>query len=117
MDGCFPEINNPIAVWEVKEYYWTTTFGSRIADGVYETLLDGMELEDLSEREETDVYHLLAVDAYYTWWNCGKSYLCRIVDMLNMGYVSEVLFGREVTDQLPAIVAQWTETYRRQGRQ
>ena len=30
---------------------------------------------------------------YYTWWQCGRSYLCRIIDMLHMGYVDEVLFG------------------------
>lgn len=47
IDGAFPGPVNPIAVWEVKEYYHTTTFGSRVADGVYETLLDGMELEEL----------------------------------------------------------------------
>ena len=103
--------NNPVAVWEIKEYYWTTTFGSRIADGVYESLLDGMELDDLAEHEDTDVSHLLAVDAHYTWWECGKSYLCRIVDMLNMGYVSEVLSGREVVDRLPEIVAEWVSMY------
>ena len=32
-----------MALWEIKEYYYTTTFGSRVADGVYETLLDGLE--------------------------------------------------------------------------
>ena len=42
---------NPIAIWEIKEYYYTTTFGSRIADGVYETPLDGMELEELRVNE------------------------------------------------------------------
>ena len=47
MDGGFPSITNPLAIWEVKEYYYTTTFGSRVADGVYETLLDGMEIEEL----------------------------------------------------------------------
>jgi len=31
-------------------YYYTTTFGSRVEDGVYETLLDGMELEELREQ-------------------------------------------------------------------
>ena len=46
VDGAFPTVVNPIAVWEIKEYYYTTTFGSRVADGVYETLLDGMELEE-----------------------------------------------------------------------
>ena len=42
VDGAFPSTVNPVAIWEIKEYYYTTTFGSRIADGVYETLLDGM---------------------------------------------------------------------------
>lgn len=93
VDGAFPSAVNPIAVWEIKEYYYTTTFGSRVADGVYETLLDGMELEELREHEGIDVKHYLIIDARYTWWECGRSYLCRIIDMLHMGYVDEVLFG------------------------
>jgi hypothetical protein len=44
-DGALPNTENPIALWEIKEYYGTTTFGSRVADGVYETLLDGYELK------------------------------------------------------------------------
>ena len=107
VDGAFPSAVNPVAVWEVKEYYYTTTFGSRVADGVYETLLDGMELEELQEHEGMQVLHYLMVDAHYTWWDCGKSYLCRVVDMLHMGYVDEVLFGHEVVERLPAIVAEW----------
>jgi hypothetical protein len=107
VDGAFPSAVNPIAVWEIKEYYYTTTFGSRIADGVYESLLDGMELEELREHEHIDVKHYLMVDAYDTWWNMGRSYLCRIVDMLHMGYVDEVLFGSEVLERLPAIVKEW----------
>ena len=96
MDGAFPGTINPIAVWEIKEYYYTTTFGSRVADGVYESLLDGMELEELLEHEQIEVKHYLMVDDYFTWWDCGRSYLCRIIDMLHMGYVDEVLFGNEV---------------------
>lgn len=107
VDGAFPTAVNPIAVWEIKEYYYTTTFGSRIADGVYESLLDGMELEELREHERIDVRHYLMVDAYDTWWKMGRSYLCRIVDMLHMGYVDEVLFGAEVLDRLPVIVLEW----------
>jgi len=114
VDGAFPSSVNPIAVWEIKEYYYTTTFGSRVADGVYETLLDGMELEELSEHERIDVEHLLMVDAHYTWWDCGRSYLCRIIDMLHMGYVDEVLFGREVVERLPAIVRGWIERLKAQ---
>lgn len=107
VDGAFPTTVNPIAVWEIKEYYHTTTFGSRVADGVYETLLDGMELEELRKSEGIDCKHYLIVDAHYTWWKCGRSYLCRIIDMLHMGYVDEALFGTEVIDRLPELVTEW----------
>ncbi|MBL4697479.1 MAG: hypothetical protein JKX70_01455 [Phycisphaerales bacterium] len=109
VDGAFPSIVNPIAIWEIKEYYYTTTFGSRVADGVYETLLDGMELEELAEHEQVHVKHYFMIDAYNTWWNMGKPYLCRIVDMLHMGLVDEVLFGSEVIERLPEIVKKWVE--------
>lgn len=109
VDGAFPAVVNPIAIWEVKEYYYTTTFGSRVADGVYETLLDGMELEELRVSENVDVLHYLMLDARYTWWDCGRSYLCRIVDMLHMGYVDEVLVGRQVIERLPLLVPLWIQ--------
>jgi hypothetical protein len=107
IDGAFPCAVNPVAIWEIKEYYYTTTFGSRVADGVYETLLDGMELAELAAAEKIKVKHYLMIDAHYTWWDCGKSYLCRILDMLHMGYVDEVLFGHEVVERLPEIVREW----------
>lgn len=107
IDGAFPSTVNPTAVWEIKEYYYTTTFGSRVADGVYETLLDGLELTELYEHERRKVLHYLMLDAYYTWWKCGKPYLCRIIDMLNMGYCDEVLFGYEVIERLPDLVKNW----------
>jgi len=107
IDGAFPSVVNPIAIWEIKEYYHTTTFGSRVADGVYETLLDGMELAELKEHEGIHILHYLIIDAYYTWWECGRSYLCRIFDALHMGYIDEVLFGYEVIERLPNIVKQW----------
>jgi len=113
IDGAFPGTVNPIAIWEIKEYYFTTTFGSRIADGVYETLLDGMELAELKTNENISVHHTLIVDAYDTWWIQGRSYLCRIIDVLNMGYIDEVLFGREVVDELPKVVKSWVNEYRR----
>jgi len=115
LDGCFPSTVNPIAVWEIKEYYYTTTFGSRVADGVYESLLDGMELEELREHEGVDIKHLLMVDARYTWWDLGRSYLCRLVDMLHMGYADEILFGYEVVEEIPRIVTEWVTEYRRRG--
>jgi hypothetical protein len=115
VDGAFPAAVNPIAVWEVKEYYFTTTFGSRVADGVYETLLDGTELEELHQNEGVRADHVLFIDAHYTWWVCGKSYLCRMIDMLHMGHVSEIVFGREVLDRAPALGKAWASIYQ-QGR-
>jgi hypothetical protein len=107
MDGAYPDIVNPHAVWEVKEYYGTTTFGSRVADGVYETMLDGFEFAELERGTGLKVLHYLIVDDRFTWWDCGRSYLCRIVDMLHRGFVDEVLFGREVLNRWPEIVRSW----------
>lgn len=59
------------------------------------------------------IQHLLVVDDYFTWWECGRSYLCRLIDMLHMGYLDEVIFGREVVTRLPAVVAGWVEELRR----
>ncbi len=109
VDGAFPSVINPVAIWEVKEYYYTTTFGSRVADGVYESLLDGLELEDLREEENIDIRHYPFIDAKFTWWVKGRSYLCRIIDMLHMGYVDEVIVGREVITRLPELVPTWVE--------
>ncbi len=107
MDGAYPSIVNPLAIWEIKEYYGSTTFGSRIADGVYETMLDGEEFAELREHTGIEVKHYLIVDDYHTWWQQGKSYLCRIIDMLHMGLVDEVLFGKEDLVRWPEIVKSW----------
>jgi hypothetical protein len=111
VDGAFPSVVNPIAIWEIKEYYYTTTFGSRVADGVYETLLDGMELEELHNAIQRKVQHILFIDDHFTWWECGRSYLCRMIDMLHMGYVDEVIFGREVLTRLPELAQEWRLQY------
>jgi len=111
IDGAFPDTVNPIAVWEVKEHYHTTTFGSRVSGAIYETLLDGMELEELRVNEGVDVKHYLMVDAYQNWWGKGRSYLCRIIDMLHMGLLDEALFGYEVVERMPVIVKEWLTIY------
>jgi hypothetical protein len=117
VDGAFPSTVNPLAVWEIKEYYNTKTFGSRVADGVYESLLDGMELRELAPPPlNIHCQHFLIVDDHFTWWECGRSYLCRIFDMLHMGFVDEVLFGREVVERIPKIFADLLEVARKQNR-
>ena len=107
VDGAFPAIINPVAVWEIKEYYHTRTFGSRVSGGVYETLLDGLELEEMKHEEGIECEHLLIVDALDCWWADGRPYLCRMIDSLHMCYVDEILFGTEIEDRLPALTAEW----------
>ena len=117
VDGAFPSAIDPIAIWEIKEYYYTTTFGSRVADGIYETLLDGMELQDLKKNEGIHVKHYLFADSRRTWWKDGKSYLCRMMDMMHMGYVDEVIFGQEVMDRIPILASEWCEELDRRDAQ
>lgn len=107
MDGAYPSVMDPHAVWEVKEYYGTTTFGSRVADGVYETQLDGYEIKETQTLLGKRIHHYLFVDDRFTWWSCGKSYLCRLIDMMHMGLVDEVIFGKEVIVRWPEIVRGW----------
>mgnify|MGYP001344705122 CR=1 FL=1 len=47
------------------------------------------------------------VDDYNTWWAMGRSYLCRICDMLHMGLLTEALFGEEVVERIPQLVKEW----------
>jgi hypothetical protein len=112
VDGTFLSPVDPVALWEIKEYYYTTTFGSAISRGVFETQLDGMELAGLPQK----VWHYLFIDSHYTWWSTsGKPYLCRIVDLMHQGHVDEVLVGREILDQLPSLVRQWVTEAKRRG--
>ena len=104
-DGAVPSTVNPIAIWEVKEYYGTTTFGSRVAGGVYETLLDGFEIKSFQAAYGRNVAHYLFVDDHFTWWHKGKSYLCRLIDLLHAGHVDEVFFGRQVVSEWPTTLA------------
>ena len=106
-DGAYPNIIDPIAVWEIKEYYGTTTFGSRVADGIYETMLDGMEISQLQKETGKNVKHYLIIDDKYTWWDLGRSYLCRIIDILNQGYLDEIIVGKDVLKTWPMIVKSW----------
>lgn len=108
-DGAYPGIDNPQAIWEIKEYYYTTTFGSRVSDGVYETLLDGFEINMIGNynkylNKDKQLRHFYFVDDKFTWWDKGKSYLCRIIDMLNMGLVDSVIFGSEVFTEWPKLI-------------
>jgi hypothetical protein len=103
-DGALPDIVNPLMIWEIKEYYYAMTFGSRVADGVYETQLDGHEFKQIEEATGIHIEHVFFIDGHRTWWVQGKSYLCRIIDALNRGLVDEVIVGREVLTGWPQLI-------------
>lgn len=103
-DGVYPSTINPKLIWEIKEYYYATTFGSRVADGVYETQLDGFELNEIEASTQRHIEHVYFIDAYKTWWVDGKSFLCKIIDALNRGLVDEVIVGREVLIRWPILL-------------
>ncbi|UUC47103.1 DUF7687 domain-containing protein [Flavobacterium cerinum] len=106
-NGVFPSVINPKAIWEIKEYYYTTTFGSRVSDSVYAAQLDGWELCEAQYKTGKLIKNYLIIDDYYTWWAKGKSYLCRLVDLMHIGLVDEVIFGREVVTRIPELVEEW----------
>jgi hypothetical protein len=81
-----------------------------VADGVYETQLDGYELNEVRQSLNREINHYLMVDDYFTWWIKGRSYLCRICDLLHMGLLTEALFGKEIITRLPEIVKDWINT-------
>lgn len=107
LDGAFPSSVNPRALWEIKEYYYTTTFGSKISDAVYISQLDGYERHGIVEATGVPIDLYLFVDAYGTWWTKGKAFLCRLVDALNKGVVDEVVVGRECVEAIPRLVRTW----------
>lgn len=108
LDGAYPSTHNPRAIWECKEYYGTTTFGSRVADGVYETMLVGEELKEMRASLGINVRHYLFIDDHYTWWELGRSYLCRLVDAVHIGQIDQVIFGKEVLTTWPTIIESLT---------
>jgi len=110
MDVAYPDVIDPVAVWEVKEHYGTTTFGSRVSAAVYETMLDGFEFNKLQISDNRKIYHYLIVDDYFTWWVKGRPYLCRFVDNLHKGLLDEAIFGREILERWPDIVEKWTRS-------
>lgn len=103
-DGAYPSVYNPKIVWEIKEYYYAKTFGSRVADAVYETELDGYEFNEIYNRTGQRVHHVMFIDSHFTFWVKGKSYLCRFVDTLNMGLIDELIVGKEVLTRWPEVL-------------
>lgn len=108
LDGAVPHNRNPIAIWEVKEFYNSSTFGSRVADAIYEMMLISQEEGMLREETGREIELYLMTDGW-TAWKKGVSYICRIIDILNMGYIDGAIFGDDVLDDWIQVVKGWEE--------
>lgn len=107
LDGAFPSTTNPVAMWEFKCYYYTTSFGSKISDAIYIADLDGYERSNAEGATGMPINLTLFVDGYSALLEQGKSYLCRLVDLLQRGAVDNLVVGREVSDAVPQLVPEW----------
>jgi hypothetical protein len=108
LDGALPNNRNPIALWEVKEFYSSSTFGSRVADAIYEIMLLSQEAQSIEDQIGREIEMYLLTDGEQAW-SKGISYICRIIDILNMGYIDAAIFGKEVVEDWPEIVREWDE--------
>lgn len=112
LDGAYPSCVNPVALWEIKAYYYTTTFGSKISDAVYIADLDGYERDRVELATGNRVHMVTMIDSYSTWYRQGPAYLCRLVDMLHRGAIDDLIVGREVLNEIPFLVKEWTDLNR-----
>ncbi|WP_160050025.1 hypothetical protein [Nocardiopsis sp. FR4] len=103
LDGAIPSLFNPVALWEIKEYWGKTKGGSKMSDAIYEIQLVGTELRTFEDEFGIHVNHYAILDGRHQW-SARKSDLRRSVDLLYTGLLDEIIVGREVLKEWPRIV-------------
>lgn len=104
MDGAYPSSINPFAIWEVKEYYDNKTYGSRVNDSIYETILSGGECRDIQRLCGGErVQHFLFVDGYFGLGVLGRALLLRYIDCFFQNVVDDIVVGTDVRNAWPVI--------------
>jgi len=95
LDGAIPGLVDPFLVWEIKEYWGTTSGGNKMSDAVYECALVGRELRDFEKRTKLHVEHAVLLDGK-AQWTSRKSDLLRFYDLYHQGLIDILIVGREV---------------------
>lgn len=95
LDGALPGTTNPIAVWEVKEYWGKTSGGSKMSDAVYQCELVGGEINEFNEQTGSSVSHIAILDGRGQWGH-RQSDLRRFIDLLHRGLLTDLILGKEV---------------------
>lgn len=107
LDGALPGLLNPVAIWEIKEYWGVTGGGSKMSDAIYECQLVGQELRAFEDLHGIHVRHYVFLDGR-AQWSARRSDLRRAIDLLCMGLINELIVGREVLTEWPRIVRELT---------
>lgn len=105
LDGAIPDLLNPVAIWEIKEYWGKTGGGSKMSDAIYELHLVGLELRMFEKESGHHVNHYAIMDGREQW-NSRKSDIRRAVDLLYSGLLDELVVGQEVLTEWPRIAAE-----------
>lgn len=103
LDGAVPGLENPVIIWEIKEYWGKTRGGSKMSDAVYECLLVGMELRLMEEQVGERIAHVCLLDGSEQWGH-RRSDLRRFIDILNQGFLDAVIVGQEVEHEWEAFL-------------
>ncbi|WP_152551995.1 DUF7687 domain-containing protein [Actinokineospora spheciospongiae] len=103
LDGAFPGLANPKALWEIKEYWGKTSGGSKMSDAIYECQLVGIELRAFEDKYGVHVEHHVILDGR-DQWTARQSDLRRAVDLLYCGLIDELVVGRDVLTDWPRIM-------------
>lgn len=103
LDGALPGLYDPIAVWEIKEYWGTTAGGSKMSDAVYECQLVGRELREFCERSGASVAHVVFLDGR-SQWQSRRSDLVRFVDLFHQGLIDHLIVGAQTQVEWPALL-------------
>jgi hypothetical protein len=108
LDGAIPGLLNPIALWEIKEYWGVKSGGSKMSDAIYELQLVGTELRMFEDEFGIHVRHYAIMDGRRQW-DSRKSDIRRAVDLLYSGLLDELIVGREVITEWPRVVREACE--------
>jgi hypothetical protein len=103
IDGVFPSCINPIALWEIKEFYRNKSYGSRVNATQTDTNLDGLEIK-AARLLGVSSKHYLFIDAIPKQ---GIPLLCRLYDSLHSELVDEIICGREIFEAVPRLAKEW----------
>lgn len=106
LDGAIPDLENPLIIWEIKEYWGQTKGGSKMSDAIYECMLVGMELRFMERQNRKRIAHVCMIDGRNQWGH-RISDLRRFLDILNQGLIDALIIGEEVEHEWETFLREW----------